>query len=452
VIPSRLRFRALLAVGAALALTAAFAATGDATISDTAPSNNTAPTVSGAAQQGSTLTTNSGSWSGTNPITFTYAWARCDSSGSSCSTIGGETNATYTVQSNDVGHTLRSSVTATNSAGSSSQLSNATAVVTASSVPVNTTEPKISGTAAVGSKLTVSNGNWSGSTPITYTYQWRRCDTSAKNCSDIGGANDQSYTVSGNDTGHTIRVIVTATNTAGHASTTADATAVVGGGAPVAGAEPTISGTATQGQTLTASTGTWSSGTSITYQYQWLRCDGNANNCANISGATGSKYVLVSADAGHRIRVKVTAGNNVGSAASTSNATGVVNGTTGGTGCVTSAANVPSSDRLTIASVKYAPTVSLGRQPVAATFRVIDANKCAVSGALVYVVGLPYNWMRKVLEVPTAANGQVTITVSPTTNAPRRGALVMFVRARTPQGDLLAGSSTRRLIQLSLRP
>jgi hypothetical protein len=96
--------------------------------------------------------------------------------------------------------------------------------------------------------------------------------------------------------------------------------------------------------------------------------------------------------------------------------------------------------------------VSLGHQPVTGTFKVVDQNNCLVSGALVYVVGLPYNWMRKALEVPTASNGLATVAVAPTANAPRRGALVLFVRARTPQGDLLAGSSTRRLIQLSLRP
>jgi hypothetical protein len=363
----------------------------------------------------------------------------------------GETNATYTVQGGDIGHTLRSSVTATNSAGSSNQLSDPTAVVTASSAPSNTVEPKISGSTTVGSQLTVSNGTWSGSTPITYTYQWRRCDSNGNNCSDISGAHSQTYTVSSSDEGHALRVTVTATNSSGNAHASANATAVVGGG-PVALSEPKITGTTTQGQTLSVSTGGWSGATPITYAYQWLRCDGNGNNCSNVSGATSSKYVLTSADVGHTLRTKVTAANSVGSANSTANAAGPVKAIAGSAGCVTSAANVSSSDRLTIASVKFAPSVSLGRQPVAATFRVIDANNCAVSGALVYVVGLPYNWMRRVLEVPTGANGQVTVAVWPTTNAPRRSALVMFVRARTPQGNLLAGSSTRRLIQLSLRP
>jgi len=46
----------------------------------------------------------------------------------------------------------------------------------------------------------------------------------------------------------------------------------------------------------------------------------------------------------------------------------------------------------------------------------------------------------------------VTISVALTAHAPKKGALVLFVRARTPHGSVLAGSSTRRLIQVKIRP
>ena len=58
---------------------------------------------------------------------------------------------------------------------------------------------------------------------------------------------------------------------------------------------PTISGTPQQGQTLTASTGSWS-GSPTSYGYQWRRCNTSGSACANISLATASTYTAVAAD------------------------------------------------------------------------------------------------------------------------------------------------------------
>lgn len=81
---------------------------------------------------------------------------------------------------------------------------------------------------------------------------------------------------------------------------------------PVNVTPPAISGTATVGNTLTASTGTWLGQPLPTYTFQWKR------NGANISGATSSSYALVLADGGTTITVTVTATNSVASASSTS--------------------------------------------------------------------------------------------------------------------------------------
>ena len=97
--------------------------------------------------------------------------------------------------------------------------------------PSNTSPPTISGTPQVGQTLTANTGGWSGTTPITYTYQWRRCDTGGGNCNPIGGANGSTYVLQSGDAGFTIRVDVTATNTAGSATATSAATAVVTQGA-----------------------------------------------------------------------------------------------------------------------------------------------------------------------------------------------------------------------------
>jgi sugar lactone lactonase YvrE len=93
--------------------------------------------------------------------------------------------------------------------------------------------------------------------------------------------------------------------------------------APTVSTAPSISGTTTVGQTLSANPGTWTS-SEITYSYQWQDCDASGNNCTAISGATASTYTLVAADARHTIRVVVTATNPGGSASATSAATTVV--------------------------------------------------------------------------------------------------------------------------------
>jgi len=93
--------------------------------------------------------------------------------------------------------------------------------------------------------------------------------------------------------------------------------------APVNTALPTITGTATVGQTLTASNGTWSNAPT-SYAYQWLRCNGGGNSCVNVANGTQKTYTLVGADAGHTMRVRVTATNADGSATAESDHTGTV--------------------------------------------------------------------------------------------------------------------------------
>lgn len=75
--------------------------------------NLTAPTVSGTTQSGSVLTTTDGTWTSTDPLSFTYQWERCDAVGASCVDIGGATHTTYLLTGSDVGHTIRSRVLAT---------------------------------------------------------------------------------------------------------------------------------------------------------------------------------------------------------------------------------------------------------------------------------------------------------------------------------------------------
>lgn len=193
--------------------------------------------------------------------------------------------------------------------------------------PVNTASPTISGTPTVGQTLTGSDGSWSNS-PTSFSFQWLRCNGGGNNCGSISGATSKTYVLTTADSGHAIRIRVTATNADGSATAQSDATAAVtpavATAAPKNTAAPTISGTARVGQTLTAAAGSWS-GNPTAFASQWQHCDADAAAiCSNIAGATAKTYVLHTGDLGYRMRVKVTARNAKGAASATSAATAVV--------------------------------------------------------------------------------------------------------------------------------
>ncbi len=331
--------------------------------------------------------------------------------------------------------------------------------------PSTTTPPAISGTPQVGQTLTASSGSWNGTTPIAFAYQWRRCDANGGACADVASATGQTYTVQTADVDHTLRVQVTATNSGGSAQATSDPTATVtaaqSGSAPANTTAPQITGTPTSGQTLSVSTGSWTGTTPITYAYEWQRCDGNGVNCAPIAGATQATYILTGADVGGKIQVLVTATNNAGSARKYSNQVGpvVAPGPTLPDGAIklpngkysVPADQVALPNRLIVDAIQY-PEGGHSTQPFTVRYHVVDTRGYVIRGALVYTIGLPYGWIRPVAEAETGQDGWASFTLVPTTHAPRTGFLVQFVRARTPQGDLLAGASTRRLVQVRLQP
>ena len=222
-----------------------------------APSNVTEPRITGSPRVGQVLRTSRGTWTGTAPITYEFRWFRCDGRGepdaSDCGRISNAADNTYVLRQADAGFRIRSQVVARNAEGQDTATSNPTSVITAAR-PVNTAEPSISGTARVGSTLQANRGEWAGEQPITYSFQWLRCNDKGDNCSELSGANDTSYVVRDADTGRTIRVRVTARNDRGSSSAISNPTGVVGSNQPPPGTGIPVSDLQAAGDRLVVAT------------------------------------------------------------------------------------------------------------------------------------------------------------------------------------------------------
>jgi hypothetical protein len=230
--------------------------------------------------------------------------------------------------------------------------------------------------------------------------------------------------------------------------------------APVNTAEPKISGTAQVGSTLSATNGSWTSSSTITYSYQWRRCNAQGAGCANIGGADNSTYLVRKADVGDTLRVRVTAKNDDGSTQSTSNETAVVkaapttpppvvNGCPSGSGPI-DVSKLSQPARLVVDGQTAAPNViTRSTSDLTLRFHVSACSGRSVAGALVYVTAVPFQQFSIPAETPSGADGWSTVTMHQDRSfpaSPRQQILAVFVRARKPGESLLGGISTRRLV------
>ncbi|MDH5393669.1 MAG: hypothetical protein OEY11_10825 [Gammaproteobacteria bacterium] len=184
--------------------------------------------------------------------------------------------------------------------------------------PVNTIAPVISGTIAIGSTLTATNGSWTdrnGNVPsYSYSYQWQ------VNGSNIAAATTNRYTLTTSDAHKTITVVVTVSD-GGDGIMSASSAGTIVDTMPVNTVAPVITGAAVVGSVLSSSAGSWddADGDALTYSYQWT-----ANGTAIVS-AISSSYTLTTNETGKQIAVIVTvADGHGGNINATSNLTAVV--------------------------------------------------------------------------------------------------------------------------------
>jgi hypothetical protein len=277
---------------------------------------NSAPVV------GVSSTTSAGTWSGSAPITFKYQWKWCSSATSSCFDIPGATFFFYTVSATYYGKVLRVQVTATNSAASVAQNSEATPAVTAIAPKLRAT-PQIVGENVVDQTLSLAPGTWDGSPAPTFTYSWRRCNPvgDIASCVQIPGATLATYVPTVADVGFSMRVWITGGNQAGSDVAVTNHTFPIVDKqhfSPSAVTVPAIAGDLVVGRQLTASIGTFDGDSPIATTLAWQRCDAIGAGCHSIPGATKVVYYPTASDLGAMLRLAVTAKNAYGTIVSLS--------------------------------------------------------------------------------------------------------------------------------------
>ena len=264
------------------------------------------PTISGTAQVGATLTADTSGISDADGLTnasYSYQWLSDDMD------IAGATATTYTLTDADEGAAIKVQVSFTDDAGNDESLTSAATgtVETRPNSPA-TGQPAISGTAQVGETLNADTSgiaDQDGLNNVAYSYQWLADDAA------ITGATATTYTLTDSEQGKTVKVRVSFTDDADNEETLTSAATVSVEGRPNSPAtgQPTISGTAQVGETLTADTSGIAEAdglTSAVYSYQWLAND------ADIAGATAKTYTLVDADEGKTVRVRVSFTDDAG--------------------------------------------------------------------------------------------------------------------------------------------
>ena len=304
------------------------------TSSGGAPSNVSYPTInlqSGDSQPvvGHFLTASVGTWNGAFPITYSYQWKRCDASdrlNGTCVDIVGATSSFYTPSITDAGSRLRVQVTAKNAQGSAAQNSESSGVVIALAPKLQVTPPITPTSPVVDTPMTVGTGSWAGSTPIAFSYSWRRCNPVGdfESCVAVPGATTATYTPTTADIGFSFRVWITGANVAGSDTGITNHTYPVVDKqhfAPSAQVTPSVVGVAGIGRQLTANIGSFDGDEPLKTTFNWQRCDATGAACRVITKVRKFVYYPTVADVGFTLRLAVTTTNAYGALVSKSDPT-----------------------------------------------------------------------------------------------------------------------------------
>ena len=401
---------------------AVYAQTGQGQSSNTPATGG--PGITGTVGAGETLTATTDlieDEDGLTGATFTYQWLVDGAE------INGATDSTYIVIAADEGKPIEVRVAFTDDAGNPESLTSnpfrsappliiRDVPVIASNTPA-AGAPTITGTVQVGETLTANTTDISDSDGLnkaTFTYQW------LVDGAEINGATDYTYTLFAADEGKTIKVRVTFTDDAGNdeSLTSAPTATVTASNTPATG-EPTITGTAQVGETLTANTTGIADSDGLinaTFTYQWLADD------TDITDATGSTYALAGADEGKTVKVRLSFTDDRGHQETvTSTATAAV--TAAPSLLTVSVESAPTSHNGSEAfriRVAFSETPESGFSYTTMRDHAFTVTGGDVTGARRLVSGKNLRWE---ITVQPSGNADVTVELPVTTDCAAQGAI-----------------------------
>ena len=249
------------------------------------------PTITGTPTQGQTLTAVIDDITDADSLgAFSYQWQ------ANGNNISGATESTFVLTQAQVGQPIRVVVSYTDGGSTAETLTSAATSVVTNINDAPTGLPFITGTATQGQTLTAVIDRITDADGLgTFSYQWQAGDN------DISGATESTFVLTQAQVGKAITVTVSYTDGGTAAeSLTSPATSVVTNINDAPTGLPTITGTPTQGQTLTAVIDDITDADGLgAFSYQW-QANGN-----NISGATESTFILTQAQVGKAITVTV---------------------------------------------------------------------------------------------------------------------------------------------------
>ena len=253
-----------------------------------------------------------------------YQWEQ-SADGTNWSAIGGATTSNLLLAQAQVGKQVRAVASYVDGQGAvESVASSATAVVAnVNDAPTGVVTVTVTGTPTQGQTLTLANTLADADGLGAVSYQWQVLDGTT--WSAIGGATGTSLVLAQAQVGKQVRVVASYTDTLGTAESVAsNATAAVANVNDSPTGTVTVTGPATQGQTLTVTSALADVDGLGTPSYRWEQsADGTVWSA--ISGATTSSLLLAQAQVGKQVRAVASYVDGQGTAESVaSNATAAV--------------------------------------------------------------------------------------------------------------------------------